>query len=65
MKIKTGKKFKIMKHESLVNSVVFSDDSNLIFTGSFDRIVRVYNRKTKEISILKKHNELVNTVAIS
>ena len=45
----------VIMHESAVNSVAFSDDTKLIVSCSDDCTVRVYNRETKEISILKKH----------
>lgn len=58
--------YNLMGHSHIVNSLVISDDTKYLISGSRDKTVRIWNLATGElIHILKGHEDIVNTVALS
>ena len=55
MNLETRKEKTLGKHDKMVFSIAISDDNNLIVTGSYDKSIRIWNRETKEYSIIGKH----------
>ena len=65
--VATGKHLTLLEgQQGAINAIAFSPDSNLILTGSNDKIGRLWNAKTgKSVALLKGHSAPVNQVAFS
>ena len=47
--VETGKKFlQINAHKSTVRSLVFSKNSNIIYSGSYDKTIKLFRVKNGE-----------------
>ena len=56
----------IMQNGSMVMSVAFSQDGSRVISGSYDKIVRIWNVTTGRVEAeLKGHTDLVTSVAFS
>ena len=57
---------KLEGHTDKVTSVAFSHDSQYLATGSFDKMINIWNLKTGDIfKSLDGHSKAVNSVAFS
>ena len=65
MNAATGKQIFVLKHNDLVNDVVFSPDGKYIATASFDNTSRLWNAATGKQIFVLKHNDSVNDVVFS
>lgn len=65
--LKTGKRqMWLVGHPGVIKSIVFSPDGNRFATGSADRILRIWDTKTKQILLsLEGHTDAVESVEYS
>ena len=55
-----------MQNESIVKSVMFSQDGSRIVSGSYNKTVQIWNATTGEVeAVLKGHMDKVTSVAFS
>jgi WD40 repeat protein len=64
--IKYGRYPDFIGHKDVVNSIVFSDDSKYLASGSYDNTVKLWNVETqKDIFTLQGYSLRVTSIAFS